>query len=119
LTLPTAAEVHEVGASMITSLVQTKPNAVLGLATGSTPIGIYEEMIRAHQRGLVSFKQVKAFNLDEYIGLPASHSQSYAYFMKEKLFNHIDIDPEQTYIPSGTAADPDEEGKRYDALLQS
>jgi len=119
LKLPTAAEVNEVGADLITSLVQTKPNAVLGLATGSTPVGIYQELIRAYQRGLVSFKQVKAFNLDEYVGLPATHSQSYAYFMKEQLFNHIDIDPEQTNIPSGTAADPHEEGKRYDALLES
>lgn len=119
LTFRTADEVNEVGAQIITSLVQSKPNAILGLATGSTPIGIYQQIIRTYERGLVSFKDVTTFNLDEYVGLPASDPQSYAYFMKEKLFDHIDISPERTHIPSGTAPDPVEECKRYDALLAS
>lgn len=119
LTFATEAETNTAGANIITSLVQTNPNATLGLATGSTPIGIYNEMIQLHQKGMVSYKHVKAFNLDEYVGLPSDHSQSYAYFMKEKLFQHIDISPSQTYIPNGTAADPQEECKEYDQLLDS
>lgn len=111
------AELHEAGAGIITSLVQTKPNAVLGLATGSTPIGLYQEMISSYRRGLVSYKQVTTFNLDEYVGLKPDHPQSYASYMQEQLFGHIDIDSDRTYIPNGAAADPEAECVRYDELL--
>ncbi|HZG77626.1 MAG TPA: glucosamine-6-phosphate deaminase [Paenibacillus sp.] len=119
LTFPTDAELNEAGAGIITGLVQTKPNAVLGLATGSTPIGIYKEMIRTFRKNMVSYKQATTFNLDEYVGLPASDPQSYAQYMKEHLFDHIDASPERTHIPNGTATDPQAECKRYDALLEA
>jgi len=119
LQFPTDAELNEAGAGIITGLVQTKPNAVLGLATGSTPIGIYKEMIRTFRKNMVSYKQATTFNLDEYVGLPASDPQSYAYYMKEHLFGHIDVSPERTHIPDGTAADPEAECARYDALLEA
>ncbi len=119
LKFPTDAELNEAGAGIITGLVQTKPNAVLGLATGSTPIGIYKEMIRTFRKNMVSYKQATTFNLDEYVGLPASDPQSYAHYMKEHLFGHIDASPERTHIPNGIAADPEAECKRYDALLET
>src|SRR5690606_31391477 len=78
---------------------------------------IYQEMIRNYKKGLVSYKRASAFNLDEYVGLPAEHSQSYARYMSDNLFSHIDIAPEKTHIPSGSAADPELECKRYDELL--
>lgn len=119
LHFPTDAELNEAGAGIVTSLVQTKPTAVLGLATGSTPIGIYREMIRAHNKGMVSYKQATTFNLDEYVGLPADDPQSYAHYMNEHLFRHIDVAPGRTFIPSGSAPDPEEECRRYDDLLES
>jgi len=119
LTFPTEAELNEAAAGIVAGLVQTKPSAVLGLATGSTPIGIYAEMIRAHRKGLVSYKHVTTFNLDEYVGLPADDPQSYARYMEEHLFRHIDVTPGRTHIPNGVAADPQAECARYDALLES
>jgi glucosamine-6-phosphate deaminase len=119
LTFPTDAELNEAGAGIVTSLVQTKPNAILGLATGSTPIGIYREMIRSYSKGMVSYKQVTTFNLDEYVGLPADNPQSYARYMAENLFLHIDAAPERTHIPNGSAPDPHAESVRYDALLEA
>ncbi|CAH0118517.1 Glucosamine-6-phosphate deaminase [Paenibacillus sp. CECT 9249] len=117
LTFETNEELNEVGAGIIASLVQTKPNAVLGLATGSTPIGIYEELIKLYQKGRVSFKHATTFNLDEYIGLPEDHPESYRTFMNEKLFNHIDIPLEQTHVPNGNAADLEKECRDYDDML--
>ncbi|MCI3919379.1 glucosamine-6-phosphate deaminase [Paenibacillus sp. TRM 82003] len=119
LQFPTDAELNEAGAGIVTSLVQTKPNAVLGLATGSTPIGIYREMIRTYNKGMLSYKHVTTFNLDEYVGLPADDPQSYARYMREHLFDHIDAAPERIHIPSGTAPDPEDECRRYDALLEA
>ncbi len=94
-----------------------KQNAVLGLATGSTPIGLYKEMIADHEAGGVSYADVSAFNLDEYMGLDYSSNQSYVYFMRENLFDHIDIKLENTNIENGKAADPAAECERYNALL--
>ncbi len=97
--------------------VTEKQNAVLGLATGSTPIGLYKEMIADHKAGGASYADVKAFNLDEYMGLDYSSDQSYVYFMRENLFDHIDIKLENTNIENGKAADPAAECARYNALL--
>lgn len=108
----------EAAASIITGLVQTNPRAVLGLATGSTPIGMYREMVKAHEQQLVSFRNVTTFNLDEYVGLAANHPQSYHYFMQEHLFSHLDIPSEQIHIPDGTAANTADECVRYEALLE-
>lgn len=90
-------------AQRVAQLVRNKPNCVLGLATGSTPVGLYQELIRMHNEEGLDFSKVTTFNLDEYYGLPASHPQSYAYFMQENLFDHINIQPERVHVPSGTA----------------
>lgn len=110
-------KLNEAGAGILIGTVQTKPRAVLGLATGSTPIGIYEEVVKEYKRGLVSFKKASTYNLDEYVGLPAGHPESYLVYMKHHLFDHIDLPPESAHIPDGTAEDPLEECKRYDAML--
>ncbi|MFS8650304.1 MAG: glucosamine-6-phosphate deaminase [Caldibacillus sp.] len=102
----------------VLALVKNKPDAVLGLATGSTPEGLYQLLIDDHKKNGTSYKNITTFNLDEYIGLDGDHNQSYRYFMNEKLFNHIDIPLEQTHVPNGTASDLDEECQRYEALLK-
>lgn len=105
-------------AALIAAQVSQKPDCVLGLATGSSPLGIYEQLIKWYQADELDFSQVHAANLDEYEGLAADHPQSYAYFMKENLFRHINIDQVNTYIPSGVAPDGDAECTRYDALIR-
>ena len=97
--------------------VEGKKDATLGLATGSTPIGLYEEMIADHKACGTSYAEVSTFNLDEYVGLDYSSDQSYVYFMREHLFDHIDIKLENTNIENGKAADPAAECARYNALL--
>ena len=82
-----------------------KPDAVLGLATGSTPIGLYKEMIADYKAGAVSYKKMTSINLDEYVGLPVEHPESYRSFMNRNLFDHIDIVKENTHVPDGLAAD--------------
>ena len=82
--------------------VNEKPNAVLGLATGTSPLGVYANLVKANKEGKVTFKDVATFNLDEYIGLEVTHNQSYRYFMNENLFNHIDIDKKRTHVLKGT-----------------
>lgn len=98
-------EISRLAAELIAKVVRAKPNAVLGLATGTTPIGTYKELIRMHKEGGLDFSQVTTFNLDEYVGLPPTHDQSYRYFMNENLFNHINIDKKRTYVPDGMAKD--------------
>lgn len=114
----TQEELNQVGAGLVTSLVQMNPRAVLGLATGGTPIGIYEEMVKTYRKGLVSFKQVTTYNLDEYVGLPEDHPESYVSYMKKHLFDHIDIPADQTNLPNGRAADLEKECAEYDQKLE-
>lgn len=92
-------------AAIIAGVVRAKPNAVLGLATGGTPVGTYKELIRLHKDEGLDFSKIATFNLDEYVGLPASHDQSYHYFMHDNLFNHINISPENVHVPNGMADD--------------
>ncbi len=106
-------------ASVMADVIRKKPDAVLGLATGSSPINMYKELIRMCEAGEISFREVKSVNLDEYVGLSADHDQSYAYFMNDNLFSHIDIDKANTNLPSGTASDPEAECKRYDKVIES
>ena len=106
-------------ANIISAQVIYKPNCVLGLATGSTPIGTYENLIARNRAGDLSFREVRTVNLDEYKGLAPTHDQSYRYFMQTNLFDHIDILPENTNVPDGLAADADAECARYDALVAS
>jgi len=95
------AEVSHEAARVVAEIIREKPSAVLGLATGNTPIGLYQELIRMHQQEGLDFSKVTTFNLDEYLGLPPNHPQCYHYFMRENLFKHINIDERFTHIPSG------------------
>lgn len=104
-------------AKIVSELIKTKKNAVLGLATGSTPIGLYKKLIEKNKNKEISFKDVITVNLDEYIGLDGSHNQSYRYFMNENLFKHIDIKKENTHIESGVAKSFEEETKNYEKLI--
>ncbi len=101
----------------ITDLIHQKPDAVLGLATGVSPLGIYQVLIHDHQQHQTSYKHVSTYNLDEYIGLAPNHPQSYRFFMQEHFFKHINIDAAHTYIPNGEANDHEAECKRYNAQL--
>lgn len=101
--LKDAAAVAEYGAQIFIDQINRKQDSVLGLATGSTPVALYQELIKANQANKVSFKQVTSFNLDEYLGLDGDHPQSYRYFMNEQLFNHVDIDKSNTFVPPGDA----------------
>lgn len=102
----TKREMSRFAALMIASFIRRKPDAVLGLATGSTPIGVYRELVRMHREEGLDFSQVRTFNLDEYLGLPKDHRQSYHYFMWRHLFRHINIKPENAYVPDGLPRDP-------------
>ena len=106
-------------ANLISAEVIRKPDCVLGLATGSTPVGTYRHLSAWNQKGDFSFKDVRTVNLDEYLGLPPTHDQSYRYFMQENLFDKIDIPFEHTHVPDGMAADPEQECRRYDELVRS
>ena len=103
-------------AQLFIDTVKENPNAILGLATGSSPLGVYNNIINAYKAGEVSFKDVKTFNLDEYVGLDGTHEQSYRYFMNHILFDHIDINKENTHVPSGTG-DYEELAKEYDEKI--
>ncbi len=95
-------EMSKGGAQLIAQTLNAKPNAVLGMATGSTPLGVYKELVRMHKNEGLDFSQVTTFNLDEYVGLPVTHDQSYHYFMHENFFKHVNISHQNIYIPSGT-----------------
>ena len=98
----TYAEMSREAAKEVANVLNAKPNAVLGMATGSTPLGVYQELVRLHKKEGLDFSQVTTFNLDEYVGLPVTHPQSYHYFMYENFFKHVNIPPQNIYIPSGT-----------------
>ena len=100
-----ATEGSHAAARVVARLIREKPDAVLGLATGSTPLILYNELIRMHRKEGLDFSRVTTFNLDEYVGLPADHEQSYHHFMRENLFRHINIRPENVHIPDGMAED--------------
>ena len=106
-------------AHIIAAEVHKNPACVLGLATGSTPIGTYENLVAWNKSGNLSFKEVKTVNLDEYKGLSGDHDQSYRYFMNTNLFDHIDIDKANTNVPNGLAEDAEAECAAYDALVES
>lgn len=105
IVLPSAEDASVLAAGMVASLVRSKPSAVLGLATGSTPLGLYRELIRIHQQEALDFSGVTTFNLDEYVGLGPGHPASYRRFMEEELFGHLNVRPECTHVPDGLAAD--------------
>lgn len=102
---PTSQEASVLGARVLAALVRKKPRAVLGLATGSTPLALYRELIRLHREEKLDFSGVTTFNLDEYLGLAPDHQASYHHFMHENLFRHINVRPEHIHIPDGLAND--------------
>jgi glucosamine-6-phosphate deaminase len=110
-------ELSKVAAEIIIEEVKKNPNAILGLATGGTPLGTYENIINAYKQGEVSFKGVKTFNLDEYCGIDKKHPQSYYHYMHENLFNHIDVLPENINIPSTEGNDLQAQCDKYNELL--
>jgi len=99
---PSYDEMSCAAAKVIADVLNTKPDAVLGMATGSTPLGVYKELTRMHKEEGLDFSQATTFNLDEYVGLPIEHPQSYHYFMHENFFKHVNIPKQNVYIPSGT-----------------
>ena len=112
-------EASQKAAEIMLDVIKNKPNANIGLATGSTPIRLYELMREDHKANGTSYKDIKSFNLDEYYGLAQDHPQSYYYFMHEYLFDKVNINPEKTYLPDGTNLNSEEEAARYEALVQS
>lgn len=111
-------QMGKLGAEEIIKLVNHKKDCVLGLATGSTPVGMYKELIKANQNNEVDFSQVTTVNLDEYRKLSGDNDQSYRYFMDNNLFNHINIDKNKTFVPNGMAEDMDAECRSYDERIQ-
>ena len=105
-------------ANIISAQVIMKPECVLGLATGSTPIGVYDQLVEWYNKKDLSFLRTRSVNLDEYRGLSGTHEQSYRYFMQTHLFNRVDIRPENTNVPNGLAVDTDAECARYDKVIQ-
>ena len=105
-------------ANIISAQIILKPDCVLGLATGPSPIGTYKQLIEWFNKGDLDFSQVRTVNLDEYVGLGRAHNQSYAYFMNDNLFNHVNIDPKNTNIPNGLDSDAARECSRYDRVIR-
>lgn len=110
-------ELSKVAAGEMASVIRNNPKAILGLATGGSPVGMYKELIRMNKDGEIDFSDITTVNLDEYIGLSGEHPQSYRYFMNTNLFNHININKNNTYVPNGLAEDVEKECKEYDAKI--
>lgn len=106
-------------ANIISAQVILKPDCVLGLATGSTPVGAYKQLVEWYKKGDLDFSQVRSINLDEYVGLAPTHDQSYRYFMQSNLFDHVNIVPENTNVPNGLAKNADEECRRYNEVIHT
>ena len=105
-------------ANIISAQVITKPDSVLGLATGGTPVGAYQQLVEWYKKGDLSFAEIKSVNLDEYLGLSPHHEQSYRYFMQTNLFDYIDIKPENTHVLNGLAKSPEAECAAYNQLIR-
>ena len=114
----TKEEASRKAADLVAALLKAKPAAVLGLATGSTPVPMYQALAKDCTAGKISFKKAKSWNLDEYWGLPGTHDQSYRYFMDKNLFDHIDIDKKNTHVLNGLAKDWKKEVKAYEAAIK-
>jgi glucosamine-6-phosphate deaminase len=112
------AEMSLEAGKIIVDKIYNNPSLTLGLATGSTPKGVYDYLIQDHNSNGTSYKQVKSVNLDEYIGLPAKDPNSYHYFMRQNLFNHLDINEMHTHIPNGAVSDLEDECIRYEKLIK-
>ena len=114
-----AEEVARAAATVFAAEIFKKPDCVLGLATGSTPVPLYKELARMNHEGLIDFSRVRTYNLDEYVGLDPAHVCSYRRFMNENLFDHINIDKANTHVPCGIGADHEADAKAYDAAVEA
>ena len=112
-------EMSRKAANLISAQILLKPNCVLGLATGSTPIGIYDQLVEWYQKEDLDFSLVKTVNLDEYKGMTRENEQSYYYFMHHHLFDRVNIDKSNTHVPNGMMKDTEEECVRYEELIES
>ncbi|SLK38412.1 glucosamine-6-phosphate deaminase [Mycobacteroides abscessus subsp. abscessus] len=112
-------EMSKVAAEIMIEQIKKKPNSVLGLATGGTPIGTYQNLIKDFSKNKTSYERVITVNLDEYIGLEKDNPQSYSYYMKEQLFNHINIPESQTHLPFANGVEDEEAGNNYEKLIDS
>jgi len=114
---PTAESAARWAAEAIARAIRAHPTIVLGLATGRTMESVYEILVELHRTEGLDFSRCRTFNLDEYVGIPADHPGSYHYYMNQRLFRHVNIDPHNTHLPNGMAPDLDEECRRYEALI--
>ena len=115
----TALEASVAGAEIIAEVIKSQDKTVLGLATGSTPVPMYKDLIRRNAEKELDFTNVYSYNLDEYIGLDGTHDQSYRYFMNDNLFDHININKANTHVPCGTGADHAADAKAYDEAIEA
>ena len=113
------ADMSRKAANIVSAQVIMKPDCVLGLATGSTPIGLYKQLVEWYQKGDLDFSEVRTVNLDEYKGLSRDNDQSYYYFMHAQLFDHVNIPVENTHLPNGMEMDSEKECARYSKLIRS
>lgn len=111
-------EMSNLAADIIAAQIKEKPDCVLGLATGSSPVGTYKRLIEDNKEGKIDFKSVTSVNLDEYVGLDGTNDQSYRYFMDNNLFNFVNIDKAKTFVPNGCAEDLKAEGEAYDKMIE-
>ena len=112
-------EANQEGANIFAKDIKENPDIVLGLATGGTPVGMYQELIRMYEREEVDFSRINSFNLDEYVGLSGDHFQSYRYFMNDNLFNRINIDKANTHVPDGKAEDIPASCREYEEAIRA
>lgn len=113
----TPAQVARAAAAVFTAQILQKPDSVLGMATGSTPVDTYKQLVKLHKDGVLDFANVKTFNLDEYVGLPASHPESYIAFMRRNLFDHVNL--KASYLPNGEAANLKRECANYEKAIKA
>ena len=118
ITVDTYEKMSRKAANIISAQIISKPDSVLGLATGSTPIGIYKQLIEWYNKGDLDFSCVTSINLDEYVGLDGENDQSYRYFMNNNLFKSVNIDINNTFVPNGCADDLEAEAKAYDERIK-
>ena len=110
-------EMSRVAADLVAEVITARPDCVLGLATGSTPVGMYDELVRRYEAGELDFSAVRSVNLDEYYPIDPENSQSYRYFMNKNLFDRVNIDKANTAVPNGSAADPEAECRAYEEKI--
>ncbi|MHC4480356.1 MAG: glucosamine-6-phosphate deaminase [Planctomycetota bacterium] len=112
-------KMSETAARLVTEALKERADLVLGLATGSTPEGLYRLLVAAHEQEGLDFSRVVTFNLDEYVDLPPDHEQSYRYFMNDRLFDHVNIPPENTHVPDGLAESLAQQCEEYEGLIRA